>query len=254
MKQKTISKTIRAAGLGLHSGVRVHALIRPAPVNHGIRFVRSDLNGRPEIKLGEAHVHDTLLCTGIEQSGARVRTVEHILAAISALEIDNIIIEVDAEEIPILDGSSAPWVHLFLEAGITQQSEIRKVYKLKAPHEIRKGESWIKARPSNNFYRQVHIEFAHPSIEKTPVSAFTDGSPSDFIHRIARARTFGFLHQVEQMHANGLAKGGSLENAMVLDEYHLINHDGMRMPDEFAQHKLLDLMGDLMILGAPLMA
>jgi UDP-3-O-[3-hydroxymyristoyl] N-acetylglucosamine deacetylase len=254
MTQQTLKQQTSAAGIGLHSGVRVHATLHPAPAGYGIRFRRTDIEGSPLITLGEASVCDTTLCTGIEQNAVRVRTVEHLLAAISGLGIDNILIEIDAEEIPILDGSSAPWVHLILEAGIVEQPLPRIVFRLKKEHKITHGQSWLRATPEDGFFRSAHIDFDHPSIEKTPLVASTDGSMDDFVNRIGRARTFGFLHQVEDMHARGLAQGGSLGNAMVLDAHHLINQDGMRMPDEFAQHKLLDMMGDLMILGHPLLA
>lgn len=254
MNQQTLKQMTAVAGIGLHSGVRVHATLHPAPINHGIRFKRTDIETSVDIVVGEAVVCDTTLCTGIEQSGIKVRTVEHLLAALSGLSIDNVLIEIDAEEIPILDGSSAPWIHVILEAGIESQSANKKVFRLSREHTISHGQSWIRAKPENSFFRKARIDFDHPSIGKTPAVATTDGSRDDFVHRIGRARTFGFLRQVEEMHANGLARGGSLGNAMVLNEHHLINHEGMRMPDEFAQHKLLDMMGDLLIIGAPLLA
>ena len=254
MSQQTLKQKTSAAGIGLHSGVRVHTTLLPAIAGYGIRFRRTDIEGENILALGEAQVCDTTLCTGIEQNGVRVRTVEHLLAALSGLGIDNMLIEMDAEELPILDGSSAPWVHLILEAGIMEQSTPRTALRLKQEHKVFHGQGWVHATPENSFFRSARIDFDHPSIEKTPLIASTDGSKRDFIDRIGRARTFGFLHQVEDMHARGLAQGGSLGNAMVLDAHHLINQGGMRMPDEFAQHKLLDMMGDLMILGAPLMA
>ena len=253
MKQRTFRNSTSTMGLGLHSGLRVRVAMHSAPIDHGITFVRTDVAGRPRICLGKARVCDTLLCTGIEQDGVRVRTIEHLLAALQGVGIDNALIEVDAEEIPILDGSSAPWIHLAMEAGVEEQDAFRKAWEVVKPFRIEHGASWLAIKPEMSFRRRVEIDFDHPSIDRTPTVAETSGNMLDFIKHTARARTFGFLHQVEDMHAQGLAQGGSLDNAMVLDQHKLINEDGMRMPDEFAQHKLLDLMGDLMILGAPLL-
>lgn len=252
MKQHTFKRAITIAGLGLHTGERVSIRLLPAPVDHGIVFVRTDIANFPRVAVGQAWICDTLLCTGIEQHGARVRTVEHLLAALSSTGIDNAIIEIDAQEIPILDGSSAPWLHLIAEAGVEQQDAWRKALEVVKPFSIDIGSSWIRVQPETSFRRRIRIDFDHPCIDRTPMVAQTQGDSDYFIRHTGRARTFGFLHQVEQMHANGLARGGSLDNAMVLDQHHLINEDGMRMDDEFAQHKLLDLIGDLAILGAPL--
>lgn len=253
MKQHTLQNSTSTVGLGLHSGQRVRVSLHPAPIDHGIVFVRSDLARGPHVALGEARVCDTLLCTGIEQHGVRVRTIEHLLAALQGVGLDNVLIEVDAEELPILDGSAAPWIHLVMDAGLQEQDAFRKALQVMRPCRIELGQSWISVHPENSFRRTVEIDFDHPAIDRTPLTATSSGSVHEFIEQTARARTFGFLHQVEDMHAKGLAQGGSLDNAMVLDAHRLINEDGMRMTDEFAQHKLLDLMGDLMILGAPLL-
>lgn len=252
MKQHTFNQDTSIAGLGLHTGERVSVRLRPAPVDHGIAFVRTDLECSPRVVVGQAIICDTLLCTGIEQHGAKVRTVEHLLAALSSVGIDNANIEIDAEEIPILDGSSSPWLHLIMEAGVQEQDRHRRALQVLKPLRVDVGGSWIRVSPEISFRRRVQIDFDHPSIDRTPLVAQTDGDPSYFARHTGRARTFGFLHQVEQMHENGLARGGSLDNAMVLDEHRLINEDGLRMEDEFAQHKLLDMIGDLAILGAPL--
>ena len=253
MKQHTLKESTGTTGLALHSGQRVRVAMHPAPVDHGIVFVRTDVRHHPRVALGQARVCDTLLCTGIEHHGVRVRTIEHLLAALQGVGLDNLLIEVDAEELPILDGSAAPWIHLIMDAGLEEQDRFRKALQAMRYCRVNQGQSWIEVEPGETFRRTVEIDFDHPAIDRTPLIATNSGDMSEFLHHTARARTFGFLHQVEDMHSRGLAQGGSLDNAMVLDAHRLINEDGMRMDDEFAQHKLLDLMGDLMILGAPLL-
>ena len=253
MKQHTLQRPIATDGIGLHSGRRVHATLHPAPENHGYQFVRTDVPGSLPLKIGQAQVCDTTLCTGLEQHGLRVRTIEHLMASFAGTGLDNVLIEINAEEIPILDGSSSPWVHLIREAGVQEQREDKRLYRVLKPFRVEHMGSWLEVKPENSFKRRITIDFQHPLIHNTPSTVEIDGSPEQFQQYTARARTFGFMFQVEQMHAHGLAQGGSMDNAMVLDEHHLLNRDGLRMKDEFAQHKMLDLVGDLLVLGAPLL-
>lgn len=253
MKQHTLKRSISTDGIGLHSGRRVHATLHPAPENYGFQFLRTDVPGSLPLKIGEAQICDTTLCTGLEQHGLRVRTIEHLMASFAGTGLDNILIEVNAEEIPILDGSSSPWVHLIREAELQKQQEDKILFQVLKPFRVEHMGSWLEVRPENSFRRRITIDFQHPLIHNTPSIVEVDGSPEQFQKYTARARTFGFMFQVEQMHAHGLAQGGSMDNAMVLDEHHLLNKEGLRMSDEFAQHKMLDLIGDLLVLGAPLL-
>lgn len=249
MEQHTLQRPIRAHGTGLHSGERVGVTLFPAPVDHGVVFLRTDLPGSPAIRLGMATASETTLCTGLAENGHSVRTVEHLLAALVGLGVDNVRVEIDAPELPIFDGSAATWVHLIHEAGLFAQGVGKLGWRLKAPVSIAHGQSTAELTPAGSFTADVTIHFDHPAIETQSAHAAWDGSTQQFEATIARARTFGFMDQVERMAENHLGLGGSLDNAVVYGQHNIANRDGLRLPDEAAQHKLLDAMGDLFALG-----
>lgn len=249
MEQHTLQRPIRAHGTGLHSGQRVGVTLFPAPADHGVVFLRTDLPTAPAVRLGQAQASETTLCTGLAENGVQVRTVEHLLAALVGLGLDNVRVEVDAPELPIFDGSAATWVHLIHEAGLFPQGVGRLAWRLNAPVTVSQGQSTAQLAPADHFTAEVTIDFSHPAIESQAAHAVWDGSAGQFETTIARARTFGFMEQVEQMAEKHLGLGGSLENAVVYGSHDIANRDGLRLPDEAAQHKLLDAMGDVFALG-----
>ena len=246
-KQKTIRRAISCSGIGLHSGEEIRMRIIPAPEGSGIVFVRTDLDALA-IPADPAHIVSTYLSTTIGAQGATVQTVEHLLAAISAMEIDNLIVELDGAEVPVFDGSSAPFVSLLLEAGTKHQEKEKHFIKVTEPITVSEGGKYITIRPASSLTVSYHIDFDHPLISKQ--SYRYRHSCKTFIKEIAPARTFGFLKEVESLQAQGLARGGSLENAIVIGEDRILNTQGLRFPDEFVRHKILDLVGDLSLLGA----
>ena len=253
--QRTIQKVMECSGIGLHSGERVRLRLLPAPEDTGIVFIKKTQHGVVSVRACGDKVVGTQLCTTIGENGASVKTVEHLLSALSGLEIDNILIEIDSSEIPIMDGSSAPFYSLILEAGITEQDYPQSVIRITHPLEVREGDKYIVLHPvGRGAELSIHcsIHFDQPiSIHQTRKYV---ASPAAYAREIAQARTFGFLHEVEAMRSNGLAKGGSLENAVVVSEKGVINREGLRYRDEFIRHKILDLIGDLALLGRPLAA
>ena len=249
MEQHTLQRPIRAHGTGLHSGQRVGVTLFPAPADHGVVFLRTDLPTAPAVRLGQAQASETTLCTGLAENGVQVRTVEHLLAALVGLGLDNVRVEVDTPELPIFDGSAATWVHLIHEAGLFPQGVGRLAWRLNAPVTVSQGQSTAQLAPADHFTAEVTIDFSHPAIESQAAHAVWDGSAGQFETTIARARTFGFMEQVEQMAEKHLGLGGSLENAVVYGSHDIANRDGLRLPDEAAQHKLLDAMGDVFALG-----
>lgn len=253
LKQRTLKKEISATGVGLHSGDKVKLTLLPAPVDSGIVFRRSDLSGMPEIQATPDAVHDTRMCSALEKNGARVATVEHVMSALAGLGVDNVIIDVDASEIPIMDGSSGPFIFLLQSAGIVEQSAAKKFIRIKKTVEVTDQDKWVKFEPYHGFKMDFTIDFAHPVFENSGNNVKIDFADNSYISEISRARTFGFMHEVEYLRANGLARGGSLDNAIVLDEFKVLNTDGLRYEDEFAKHKVLDAIGDLYMLGHPLL-
>ena len=249
MSQTTISKSIECTGIGLHSGKTVRLALRPARENTGIVFHVNTGNGIKEISPRPDIVVDTGLATTLGTGDVRVSTVEHLLAAIRGLGIDNIHIDADGGEIPIMDGSAAPFVLLLRDAGVTYQNAPRRVYRIKKPIHFSKGEKSIEAYPHDGFAVEYTISFAHNLIGTQTIRL--EISPRTF-SQVARARTFGFLHEVEYLHSKGLALGGTLDNAIVLDECSILNKDGLRFPDEFVRHKVLDFIGDMAMLDRPL--
>jgi UDP-3-O-[3-hydroxymyristoyl] N-acetylglucosamine deacetylase len=253
LKQRTLKKTVSATGVGLHNGEKVIMTLKPAPVDSGIVFCRADLPGAPTIQATPDAVKDTRLCSALEQNGARVATVEHLMSALAGLGVDNVRIEVTASEIPIMDGSSGPFIYLLQSAGIVEQNAPKKFIKIKKIVEIKEADKWVKFEPYHGFKMEFTIDFAHPVFDHSGKTVTIDFADNSYIKEISRARTFGFMHEVEYLRANGLARGGSLDNAIVLDEYRVLNADGLRYEDEFAKHKVLDAIGDLYMLGHPIL-
>jgi UDP-3-O-[3-hydroxymyristoyl] N-acetylglucosamine deacetylase len=249
-KQRTISKIVSSIGVGLHKGEKVTLTLRPAPDNTGIVFRRVDLDPIVDFKVSPELVGDTVMCTClINKDGVRLSTTEHLMAAVAGLGIDNLIIEVDSEEIPIMDGSANPFVYLLLEAGVSEQRLAKKFIRIKKAVRVEDGEKWAEFKPYHGFKIDFAIDFDHPVISETVQHMQLDFSAAGFIKDISRARTFGFLHEVEYLRANNLALGGSFDNAVVLDEYRVLNQDGLRYEDEFIKHKILDAVGDLYMAG-----
>lgn len=258
ISQHTLAQTVRTTGVGLHSGLRVDMSLQPAPANTGIVFRRVDLNPVVEIAANAYMIGDTRMASVLSHEGARVSTVEHLMSACVGLGIDNLYVDVTAEEIPILDGSSASFVYLLQSGGVQVQEAPRQFVRVLKPVEIRMGEGptlkWAKLEPFHGFKLRFDIEFNHPAVNATGQSVEFDLSSGLYSRDIARARTFGFTRDVEAMRGQGLAMGGSLENAIVLDDMKVLNEGGLRYDDEFAKHKILDAMGDLYVLGKPLLA
>lgn len=253
LKQRTLKKAISATGVGLHNGEKVTLTLRPAAPNTGIIFKRVDLPQPNEILATPSAVRDTRLCSALEANGARVATVEHIMSALAGLGIDNIYIDVDAAEIPIMDGSAGPFVFLLQEAGIAEQTALKKYIRIKKTIEVTEGDKWVRFEPYHGFKINFTIQFNHPVFEHSGNNVTIDFASDSYIKEISRARTFGFMHEVEYLRSNGLARGGSLDNAIVLDEYRVLNTDGLRDDDEFVKHKALDAIGDLYMLGHPIL-
>ena len=253
MKQRTLKDSIRATGIGLHSGVKVYMTLRPAPPNSGIIFRRIDLNTPVDIPAKATRVTETTLGTTIQQDQVKVATVEHLLSAMAGLGIDNAFVDVTAAEVPIMDGSAAPFVFLLQSAGIEEQRAPKKFIRIRKSVEVRDGDKWARLKPYNGFRVNFEIDFDHPVLRRHRQSASLDFSTTSFLKEISRARTFGFLTDLETLRARDLTLGGSLENAVVMDEYRVLNEDGLRFRDEFVRHKILDAIGDLYLLGACLL-
>ncbi len=248
-EQRTLQRTVSVEGVGLHSGEPVTLRLVPAPVNHGLRFVRSDLPGRPVIPVRSDLVTDTALATTLGKGVAKVSTVEHLLAALSGLGIDNLRMEVDGPEIPIMDGSAAPFAQVVSDAGIRLQGEPKAFLVIKRTVTVSDGDKHATFSPARRFRIDCTIDFKHPLISDQQFTLeFSDRS---FLREVARARTFGFLRDVDRLRAAGLARGGSLANAVVVDDFSILNPEGLRFPDEFVRHKLLDALGDVALLGRP---
>ncbi len=252
VKQRTLKKTVTATGVGLHTGERVNLGLRPAPANSGIIFRRTDLDPPAEIR-AEAHaVQDTRLSTCMEANGVRIATVEHLMSAFAGLGIDNAYVDLDSAEVPIMDGSAGTFIFLLQSAGVVEQSAAKKFIRIKKPVEVREGDKWVRFDPFNGYKLNFTINFAHPVFSATRQNVTIDLGEHSYIREVSRARTFGFMQDVEYMRSQGLALGGNLDNAIVMDEYRVINPDGLRYEDEFVKHKVLDAIGDLYLLGHPL--
>mgnify|MGYP001215559357 FL=1 len=252
IRQRTLKNVIGATGVGLHTGKKVYLTLRPAPVNTGIVFRRVDLDPVAEIPAALDRVSDTRLSTTIEHNGVRVSTVEHLMSAFAGLHIDNAIVELDSDEVPIMDGSAGIFVFLIQSAGIEMQSAPKQFIRISKPIEINDGDKWARFEPFDGFKVSFSIDFEHPSMQSSAQEATIDLSEISFAKEVSRARTFGFLQDVEALQEAGLARGGSLDNAIVMDDFRVINDDGLRYGDEFVKHKILDAIGDLYLLGCPL--
>jgi len=249
LKQRTLKTAVSSTGIGLHSGKKVIMNLQPAPVNTGIVFRRIDLPQRPEIRLHPERVGETTLCTALLDGQVKVATVEHLLSALAGLGIDNLYVDINAPEIPIMDGSAAPFLYLILSAGIAEQNASKRFIRIKKPVEFRKGDMWARLSPYEGFKASFDIQFNHPAINATRQSMELDFSKQAYASEIARARTFGFMRDSEMLRSKNLVLGGSIENAIVLDEFRVLNPDGLRYNDEFIRHKILDAIGDLYTLG-----
>lgn len=254
LKQRTIKSLVKTVGIGLHSGRKVTLTLRPAAAGTGIVFTRVDLDPAVEIPATASAIGDTRLASVLQKDGARVSTVEHLMSACAGLGIDNLYVDVDAEEIPIMDGSAASFVFLLQSAGIEEQSAAKRFIRVTKPVEIREGDKLARLDPYFGFKLSFTIEFRHPAVDKTGQTFEIDFADTSYTREIARARTFGFAHEVEMLREVGLARGGSLDNAIVLDEHRMLNNDELRYGDEFVRHKILDAIGDLYVVGHPLIA
>ena len=258
LRQRTLKSLIRAAGVGLHSGVKVNMVLRPAAPDTGIVFRRVDLDPVVDLPASALMVGDTRMCSCLERDGAKVGTIEHLMSAFAGLGIDNAFVDLDAAEVPILDGSASPFVFLIQSAGVEEQSAAKKFIRIKRPIEVREadrsGDKWARFEPHEGFRLTFSIVFNHPAIDRTGQEVTIDFAEDSYVREVARARTFGFMQEVEWLRENGLALGGGLDNAVVLDEYRVLNGEGLRYGDEFVKHKVLDAIGDLYLLGHPLLA
>lgn len=253
LKQRTLKTKVSATGVGLHNGEKVKLTLLPAAIDTGIVFRRVDLPDTPEIQVTPDAVSDTRMCSALEINGVRVATVEHLMSALAGLGVDNIVVELDASEVPIMDGSAGPFIYLLQSVGIVEQVAPKKFIRIKKKVEIIKQDKWATFEPYHGFKIDFTIDFAHPVLEDSGSNVKINFSDNSYIAEISRARTFGFVHEVEYLRANGLARGGGLDNAIVLDEFRVLNTGGLRYEDEFAKHKVLDAIGDLYMLGHPLL-
>lgn len=249
IKQRTLKNVIRATGVGLHSGDTVYLTLRPAAPNTGIIFRRVDLDPFVEIEAKAVNVGETALSTTLVQHGQRVSTVEHLLSAFAGLGIDNAYIELNAPEVPIMDGSAGPFVFLVQSAGIEEQNAPKQFIRIKKTVILEDGDKWAKFEPFEGFKVSFSIDFEHPAFKGRPQQVDVDFSSTSFVREVSRARTFGFMKDIEKLRENNLALGGSLDNAIVVDDYRVMNEDGLRYEDEFVRHKVLDAIGDLYLLG-----
>ena len=258
LKQRTVQTLVHTVGVGLHSGTKVELTLRPAAVDTGIVFRRVDLDPPVELPASALGVGDTRMASTLDTGGVKVSTVEHLMSACAGLGIDNLLVDLTAEEIPIMDGSAASFVYLLQQAGFQEQNAAKKFIRILRPVEVREGtgaqEKWARLSPYDGFKLDFFIEFNHPAVDGTGQTAQVDFAFESYVSEIARARTFGFMQDVEMLRGIGLARGGSLENAIVMDEYRILNPDGLRYENEFVRHKILDAIGDLYLIGHPLLA
>ena len=252
LKQRTLKNAVRATGVGLHTGEKVLMTLRPAAVNTGIVFRRTDLADPVDIPAGPYAVKDTRLSSCLDKDGVRVSTVEHLMSALAGLGIDNVYVDLTSAEVPIMDGSAAPFVFLIQSAGVEEQNAPKRFIRVKEPVEVSHGDKWARLEPYAGFRLDFSIDFKHPAFDVSGNRVVVDFDEISYVREVSRARTFGFMHEVESMRSQGLALGGSLDNAIVMDEYRILNEDGLRYEDEFVKHKVLDAIGDLYLLGHPL--
>lgn len=253
IQQRTLKNVIRATGVGLHSGDKVYMTLRPAPADHGIVFRRTDLDPVVEVPAAASLVTETTLCTGLSREGAKIQTVEHLMSAMAGLGIDNAFVELSSAELPIMDGSAGPFVFLLQSAGIQEQAAAKRFIRILKPVEVRDGDKIARFEPYEGYRLGFTIDFDHPMIPSKQSRAEIEFSTAAYTKEIARARTFGFMRDLEYMRERNLGLGGSMDNAIVLDEYRVLNDDGLRYADEFVRHKILDAIGDLYLAGGPIL-
>ena len=253
LRQRTLKTLVSAAGVGLHTGQKVRVTLRPAPPDTGIVFRRIDLASAVDVPARAELVGETRLSSCLVHGGVKVYTVEHLMSALGGLGIDNAYVDLDASELPIMDGSASPFVLLIQQAGIVEQAAPKRFLRVMRRVEVNDADKWARLEPYEGYKLSFSIEFRHPVIERSTQSVEVDFAETSYLKEIARARTFGFMHEVEDLRDSGLALGGGLDNAVVLDEYRVLNAEGLRFADEFIRHKLLDAIGDLYLLGKPLL-
>lgn len=251
-RQRTLKSLVSASGVGLHTGQKVRITLRPAPIDTGVVFRRVDLPSPVDIPARAELVGEARLASTLVMEGVKVHTVEHLMSALGGMGVDNVYVDLDAPELPIMDGSASPFVLLLQQAGIEEQAAPKKFLRVARRVEVKDGDKWARLDPYDGFRLSFSIEFRHPVIERSTQAVTVDFAESSYLKEIARARTFGFMHEVEDLRDSGLALGGGLDNAVVLDEYRVLNSEGLRFADEFIRHKLLDAVGDLYLLGRPL--
>lgn len=254
LKQRTLKTVVTTVGIGLHSGRKVNLTLRPAPMNTGLVYSRVDLTPPVVIKSETFRVNDTRMATTLNVGDVKISTIEHLMSAFNGLGIDNCYIDVDAPEIPIMDGSGASFVFLIQSAGIVEQDAPKRFVRVKKTVEVHDGDKWARLESHEGFQLAFGIDFKHPAIDATTQFVEVDFSRDRYASAVSRARTFGFVNDVEMLRSIGLAQGGTMDNAIVMDEYRVLNADGLRSQDEFVKHKILDAMGDLYVLGSPLLA
>ncbi|EGA67760.1 UDP-3-O-acyl-N-acetylglucosamine deacetylase [Vibrio brasiliensis] len=253
IRQRTLKEIVKTTGVGLHSGRKVTLTLRPAAANTGIVYRRTDVNPPVDFPADPESVRDTMLCTAlVNDEGVRISTVEHLNAALAGMGIDNIVVEVDAPEIPIMDGSASPFVFLLQQAGVEEQNALKRFIRIKKPVRFEDGDKWAEFVPFNGFRMDFEIEFNHPAIDADEQHLLFDFSSQGFVKEISRARTFGFMRDIEYLQSQNLVLGGSFDNAIVLDEYRILNEEGLRFENEFVTHKVLDAIGDLYMCGHPI--
>jgi len=252
IKQRTLKTQVKTTGVGLHSGAKVEMTLRPAAAGTGILFRRVDLDPPVDIPVDPYKVTDTRLCSALTAGDAKVATVEHLMSALAGLGIDNIVVDLTGPEIPILDGSAAPFVFLLQSAGIEELNAPKQFIRITQPIEVKDGDKWVRLSPYDGFRVDFTIDFDHPVFDQSGQVVSVDFADTSYIKEVARARTFGFMHEVEMLRNNNLALGGSLDNAIVMDEYRVLNADGLRYDDEFVKHKVLDAIGDFYMIGKPI--
>lgn len=252
-QQRTLKNVIRATGVGLHSGEKVSMTLRPAPVDTGIVFRRVDLDPVVEIPAHADAVTETVLCTGLTRDGGKAMTVEHLMSALAGLGVDNLYVELSAAEVPIMDGSSGPFVFLLQSAGVVAQNAPKRFIRIRETVEVREGDKFARFSPYDGFRLGFTVEFDHPAIPASRSRAEVEFSTENYVREVSRARTFGFMRDLEFMRERNLGLGGSMDNAIVLDEFRVLNDDGLRYADEFVRHKILDAVGDLYLAGRPIL-
>jgi len=253
LRQRTLKSLVSASGVGLHTGQKVRITLRPAPVDTGVVFRRVDLPAPVDIPARAELVGEARLASTLIKGDVKIHTVEHLMSALGGLGVDNAYVDIDAPELPIMDGSASPFVLLIQQAGIEEQAAPKKFLRVTRRVEVKDGDKWARFDPYEGYRLSFSIEFRHPVIERTTQAVTVDFAETSYLKEIARARTFGFMHEVEDLRDSGLALGGGLDNAVVLDEYRVLNSEGLRFADEFIRHKLLDAIGDLYLLGHPLL-